>query len=497
MSEEENVEKIPSNEKPKSYVVEGATLKCSCGDKECKLKTPGRKSVLIQGKLQANIMDFIPKVNIDSFGKCKSLKNPLVAAATSANHGRLKPMPCIPNVTIPWINGKEDMLADEAPALLDCSKNMCIWGGKISIVKDGQSEVNWGRVGEGATKIANGGLLCWIGVGALMAAVVAIAVLTAPVSASVMLVAGATAAAGVLGGATCTVTGVLDINEGKQDIDHGMRGSDEESHNPLKEAVGAEAYYNAEMIATGVSLCAMSTVPYLAPFAGTAGPGVAGSEVATNRKLASKEAASKKNITTGKAPSSSTSGKNVTSALKLKSGEIDTVGDFKRTSNMRSKPTTLTIEQINNRINLRGATHDELARLKASGIGKKQLGPAVAGVYDTKTGKYYYGTNQPDGFLPEKMHELIKNRIKNMPQNIKDCYAKTKGVGSHAEVNALNEALLARPDASLDDFMVHVISTKPLGTNIPTAGFPMPRCPHCEYITNGVKYIPEVLKYGE
>jgi hypothetical protein len=42
-----------------------------------------------------------------------------------------------------------------------------------------------------------------------------------------------------------------------------------------------------------------------------------------------------------------------------------------------------------------------------------------------------------------------------------------------------------------DDFI------KPLGTNIPTAGFPMPRCPHCEYITNGVKYIPEVLKYGE
>jgi hypothetical protein len=77
----------------------------------------------------------------------------------------------------------------------------------------------------------------------------------------------------------------------------------------------------------------MSTVPYLAPFAGTAGPGVAGSEVATNRKLASKEAATKKNITTGKAPPSSTSGKNVTSALKLKSGETDAVGQTKTAAN--------------------------------------------------------------------------------------------------------------------------------------------------------------------
>ena len=181
----------------------------------------------------------------------------------------------------------------------------------------------------------------------------------------------------------------------------------------------------------------------------------------------------------------------------MKSGEIDTVGDFKRTSNMRSKPITLTKEQINNRINLRGATHDELARLKASGIGKKQLGPAVAGVYDTKTGKYYYGTNNPNGKPPVEMHDIIKNRVENMPNDVLNSYIKTRGAGSHAEVNALNEALLARPDASLDDFMVHVISTKPLGTNIPTAGFPMPRCPHCEYITNGVKYIPEVLKYGE
>jgi hypothetical protein len=25
----------------------------------------------------------------------------------------------------------------------------------------------------------------------------------------------------------------------------------------------------------------------------------------------------------------------------------------------------------------------------------------------------------------------------------------------------------------------------------------MPRCPHCDYITDGVNYFPEVLRYGK
>lgn len=120
-----------------SYVVKGATLKCSQGDKESKLN-PTDHSIFIKNKPQANIMDFKPNLNIKPFGKCKSLANPTVAAATAANKGRLKKMPCVPMITMPWLNGKNDTIIDNAPALLNKSTNMCIWCGKISIKEDGQ-----------------------------------------------------------------------------------------------------------------------------------------------------------------------------------------------------------------------------------------------------------------------------------------------------------------------------------------------------------------------
>ncbi|WP_298845021.1 YwqJ-related putative deaminase [Clostridium sp.] len=69
-------------------------------------------------------------------------------------------------------------------------------------------------------------------------------------------------------------------------------------------------------------------------------------------------------------------------------------------------------------------------------------------------------------------------------------------VYTHAEVYALNEALLARNYARLCDFMVHVISVRKISRKIP-AGVPMAKCPHCEYITIGSNYFPEVLKYGK
>ena len=90
------------------------------------------------------------------------------------------------------------------------------------------------------------------------------------------------------------------------------------------------------------------------------------------------------------------------------------------------------------------------------------------------------------------MDDFISGRIENMPQDILDSYKKTKRAGSHAEVNALNEALLARKGANIDEFMIYVISTKGLGSSIPQAGIPMPRCPHCEFITDGANYFPEV-----
>lgn len=113
-------------------------MKCSFGDKESRLKIPKTHKMFIHGKAQGNIGDFKPNENIMPFGKCSSLANPTVAAATAANNGVLKPMPCVPATVIPWVNGKADFLIENNPALINESTNTCIWCGLIEIVKDGQ-----------------------------------------------------------------------------------------------------------------------------------------------------------------------------------------------------------------------------------------------------------------------------------------------------------------------------------------------------------------------
>lgn len=121
-----------------SYVVQRAKLKCSFGDKESDFMVPVHHDIFINDKPQGSIMDFKPNKNILPFGLCSSLANPVVAAATAANKGILKKMPCIPNTTSPWINGKNDVLLGEDPAMLNCSTVMCLWCGVISITDDGQ-----------------------------------------------------------------------------------------------------------------------------------------------------------------------------------------------------------------------------------------------------------------------------------------------------------------------------------------------------------------------
>ncbi|MCX7746229.1 MAG: DUF4280 domain-containing protein [Clostridia bacterium] len=121
-----------------SYVVQTAALKCSFGDKQSSFKVPMNHDTFINDKPQGNIMDHKSNVNILPFGKCSSLANPVVAAATAANKGVLKKMPCIPATNTPWINGKTDVLIEDFPALLKSSTVMCMWCGVISIEDDGQ-----------------------------------------------------------------------------------------------------------------------------------------------------------------------------------------------------------------------------------------------------------------------------------------------------------------------------------------------------------------------
>ncbi len=89
----------------------------------------------------ANIMDFIPMVNIMTFGMCMSPANPMVAAATAAAMGVLTPMPCIPMTMAPWVPGAPTVLLAEMPTLDNTSTLMCMWAGVITFVDPGEFTV--------------------------------------------------------------------------------------------------------------------------------------------------------------------------------------------------------------------------------------------------------------------------------------------------------------------------------------------------------------------
>jgi hypothetical protein len=118
----------------------GAMLQCSFG------VAPSSLMVLPQNRPMvptpaANIMDYVPLVNIIPFGMCSSLANPTVASATSAALGVLTPMPCIPVTIAPWAPGSPVFLIGGMPALNDTSMLMCTWGGVIRIINAGQMAI--------------------------------------------------------------------------------------------------------------------------------------------------------------------------------------------------------------------------------------------------------------------------------------------------------------------------------------------------------------------
>lgn len=101
--------------------------------------TPTPKPVMTSNQVAGNIMDHIPIVNIPPFGVCQSPANPAVAAATAAALGVLTPMPCVPNTPAPWVPGAPTVMLQNAPALDNTSKLMCMWAGVISFTNPGQT----------------------------------------------------------------------------------------------------------------------------------------------------------------------------------------------------------------------------------------------------------------------------------------------------------------------------------------------------------------------
>jgi len=121
-----------------SYVCSGATMRCSFGTSQAKLTVYPDRTVFLTCEPMANISDHISLYNIARFGRCRTVVFPPTGSATTANHGRLTPMPCVPGTYNEWLNGKADVLVKGKDALLKTSYCKCCYGGIITITKDGQ-----------------------------------------------------------------------------------------------------------------------------------------------------------------------------------------------------------------------------------------------------------------------------------------------------------------------------------------------------------------------
>lgn len=129
-----------------SYVCSKAKIKCSCGDRISTLTVFPDRTIWLTGEPQANISDHVPMRNIAPFGKCHTTAYPATGAATAAAHGKLTPMPCVPNTPFPWMGGKNDVLLQGEPALLRSSQCKCVYGGTITFTYDGQVDGTYSEI---------------------------------------------------------------------------------------------------------------------------------------------------------------------------------------------------------------------------------------------------------------------------------------------------------------------------------------------------------------
>lgn len=126
---------------PGPVVVATAQLMCTFGETPAVLNVLPTAKVTAGGKPVASIADHIPLTEVATFGMCRSLSNPEVASATSANEGHLTPMPCVPALAAPWLPGNPTVLVAGQPVVAVSSKLMCTYAGVISVVQPGQQQV--------------------------------------------------------------------------------------------------------------------------------------------------------------------------------------------------------------------------------------------------------------------------------------------------------------------------------------------------------------------
>jgi YD repeat-containing protein len=135
---------------------------------------------------------------------------------------------------------------------------------------------------------------------------------------------------------------------------------------------------------------------------------------------------------------------------------------------------------------LKNLTLTAYEQLKLAGNTPNSLGPAFTVAQDMVTGEVRFGLNSRAGRVPENIVDALDNRIVNMPPEIRDGYVRSAKAGTHAEIYAVNDLMLARQGATLSEIAVSTIET---GNPAWARGMYKPACPHCEYILNGVHYV--------
>ena len=120
-------------------VCNAAQLTCTMGSVPSALVVLPTHRLMTSHQPAANVTDHQSLLNIQPFGRCRSLKNPVVADATNRARGRLTPMPCIPNTPAPWVPGAIGVMLDHRHSLDHGCKLSCEWAGVITVVAPGQS----------------------------------------------------------------------------------------------------------------------------------------------------------------------------------------------------------------------------------------------------------------------------------------------------------------------------------------------------------------------
>lgn len=116
-----------------------ALMMCTFGAAPCPLIVlPVARTMVFIGPPAGAILDFVPGLNIATFGMCMSLGNPAVAAATTAALGVLTPQPCMPATAAPWVPPVVTTMVGTSPAVSVSGKQICMFGGVIAQTIPGQ-----------------------------------------------------------------------------------------------------------------------------------------------------------------------------------------------------------------------------------------------------------------------------------------------------------------------------------------------------------------------